>query len=193
MCADVEDVARQPGMAVGGDAGVSQKLLSVAPELMVGITGMPGQNSATSFSIGRISCGSNGDGALVVDLVVGVTLICSSASTRTNVWRTSSIGSPGSTRQLTVARAVCGSALSACPASSLVATQVVRSCALYIGLADNRAAAATSGGSLATARMSAAIAESSSAAERWKKARVVSFSFSGKSKRESRAMPSARR
>ena len=42
----------------------------------------------------------------------------------------SSTDSSGMTRQFTVARAVCGNAFSACPASSMVATQVVRIWAL---------------------------------------------------------------
>jgi hypothetical protein len=45
----------------------------------------------------------------------------SAAATLASVRRTASIDSPGRIRQLTVARARCGDALSACPASTLVA------------------------------------------------------------------------
>ena len=46
--------------------------------------------------------------------------------------------SPGMMRQLTVAFADCGNALAACPPESIVATQVVRNCALYCGTDETR-------------------------------------------------------
>ena len=79
-----------------------------------------------------------------------------SATTAFRVASTSSIGSPGRTRQFTVARAVWGSALSAWPASRRVATHVVRRSALKNEDSDSRSAAAESGGSAEVARMSAA-------------------------------------
>ena len=54
----------------------------------------------------------------------------SSAITLFKAPRTFSVESPGSRRQFTLAAASCGSALRACPPSSIVATQVVRNCAL---------------------------------------------------------------
>ena len=56
---------------------------------------------------------------------IGVTVIASLPRMATSVRRASSRVSSGSTRQLTTAVAVCGSALLACPASSRVATHVV--------------------------------------------------------------------
>jgi len=58
------------------------------------------------------------------------TWIPSSAMTRRIAASTSAGTSSGSMRQLTVARARWGRAFSAWPPSSIVATQVVRSCAL---------------------------------------------------------------
>ena len=51
-------------------------------------------------------------------------------ATLINVRSTSSGSSPGRMRQFTLAAARCGSAFGACPASTIVATQVVRSIAL---------------------------------------------------------------
>ena len=71
-------------------------------------------------------------------------------------------------RQLTMARAVCGSALFACPASSRVATQVVRIVAWESGSASSRAMAAASGDFLVMAFMSAATWPDSMVAIFWK-------------------------
>src|ERR1035437_1286877 len=57
--------------------------------------------------------------------------------------------STGSKRQLTTAVASWGSAFWAWPAESMVATQVVRSWALYKGMAERRARAAASVGAWA--------------------------------------------
>jgi hypothetical protein len=73
-------------------------------------------------------------------------------------WRRISSGEcPGKMRQLTMACAVCGSALLAWPAVRRVATQVVRKLALKVGWAERRAAAARSVGVAMTAAMSAAV------------------------------------
>ena len=53
--------------------------------------------------------------------------------TRTSVRSTAAVSSPGRIRQFTVAFAIAGNAFSAWPACSIVATQVVRSSALYTG------------------------------------------------------------
>ena len=101
--------------------------LSVAPVLMLGMTSAPGHISVVIRSTRLMRSGLSGDGGLAMNSPVAVTVILSLASTRTSVACTSSGFSPGRTRQLTVARAVCGSALLAWPPSSRVATQVVRS------------------------------------------------------------------
>jgi hypothetical protein len=59
------------------------------------------------------------------------------------------IGTPGNTRHFTVAVADCGSAFSACPPFSIVATQVVRTFPTCCKLADSTSAAAMSSGSAA--------------------------------------------
>src|SRR5882757_1998048 len=105
---------------------------------MVGNTTAPGQNSADSFVIGPITSSRSAEGSLSVGGSSCVMTIWSSASTRSSVVFTSSTGSPGITLQLTLAVANCGSALIAGPASSNVATQVVRNCALKNVLAESR-------------------------------------------------------
>src|SRR6185437_9766264 len=107
---------------------------SVAAASNIGSTGTPGQNSAVSFSIGSITAGVNGGGGDVGPRVSSVaTLISGSATSSSSFARTASVGTPGKIRQLTIARARCGNALVAWPASSMVATQVVRSIAFQLG------------------------------------------------------------
>ena len=97
---------------------------------MTGITGTPGHICSVTRSMGPITSGRSGEGALGLASASGVTPMPSSASTRTRVVRVSSEESPGSIRQFTLARAVWGSAFKACPPWSIVATQVVRIMAL---------------------------------------------------------------
>src|SRR6266700_4069774 len=97
---------------------------------MIGTTGVPGQNSAAIFVIAPMISLLSGEGGLGVGCPIWLTEICGSASTRTNAALTSSTGSPGMIRQLTVDRAAWGNALYACPPSSRVVKQVVRSWAL---------------------------------------------------------------
>src|SRR5438067_9828888 len=125
---------------------------------MVGNTTEPGQNSADSFVIGPITSSRSAEDSLSVGGSSWVTTIWSSASTRSSAAFTSSTGSPGITRQLTLAVANCGSALIAGPASSSVATQVVRNCALKNVLAASRATAGAAGSDWpdSTARKSSA-------------------------------------
>ena len=89
---------------------------------------------------------------------------------------------PGRMRQLTVARASCGSALSAWPPSSRVATQVVRICALYGGSARQPR---DRGGDPARPRdrlhVGGELAASRSSPSASKYARVVSLSSTGNS------------
>src|SRR5437762_4658374 len=117
-------------MAVGGNAGVAQ----------IRAVGAGGAHGADDRDAGPEIGSELFDG--LHDLLVqwrgvlrtgppsGVIEIPSSASTRLRVACTSSIGSPGRTRQLTVALARCGRAFTACPPWIWVATQVVRICAL---------------------------------------------------------------
>ena len=108
-------------------------------------------------STALMTSGVNGDGALATASSIAVTEIFESASTRINVDLTSDGDSPGRIRQLTTARASCGSALSACPPSSRVATQVVRNNALSWVDLDRRLSAARSSGFFETARISLAV------------------------------------
>ena len=112
--------------------------LSVAPVPIKGMTGTPGHISVVTFSIFDMTSGLRGDdwrcggGAARFGLFAPtiVTPIFGSASTRSSAACVSAGVSCGSIRQLTLARAVCGSALLAWPPSSRVATQVVRITAL---------------------------------------------------------------
>ena len=94
---------------------------------MTGTTGMPGNCSATSCSIGPMIEAVSGDGGLGVGVLVARSVMRSSGARRRRVASTSEAGSPGRMRQLTVSRADWGSAFSAWPAAIMVATQVVRS------------------------------------------------------------------
>jgi hypothetical protein len=69
--------------------------------------------SAVIFSTARITSGLSGDGGLSTGLPAGITATWGSLITRTSVSPTSATGWSGRMRQLTVARAVCGSAFSA--------------------------------------------------------------------------------
>src|SRR5262245_21829759 len=104
--------------------------LSVAPVLITGTTGTPGHIAAVIASTGRITSAVSGDGGLGFASRTGAMVIRPSLTTLTRVSRVRSAVSVGRMRQLTVARAVCGKAFSACPASIIVATQVVRIVAL---------------------------------------------------------------
>src|SRR5438128_12557625 len=100
---------------------VLRNLESVAPVDIVGTTGTPGHISAVTFSTAPRISGVSGDAGLGKKRLIGVTVMVSLASTLTIVAWISSGDSPGSTRQLTTARAVCGSALLAWPPSRRVA------------------------------------------------------------------------
>src|SRR5229473_7293974 len=107
---------------------------SVAATSNVGTTGTPGHICELTASTGPTISRVSGGGGESVGSCVGVILILSFARTRARVFCTSATGSPGRMRQFTVARARWGRALVACPASSMVATQVVRKVELLIGL-----------------------------------------------------------
>ena len=105
----------------------------MAPVSMWGMMGTAGALPHTAFAAASIAdkgSGASGDGGLGVGVPIGATTICGSARTRTSVCCTAAASSIGRIRQLTVACAVCGSAFSACPACSIVATHVVRRRAL---------------------------------------------------------------
>src|SRR5471030_384266 len=85
------------------------------------------------------------------------TLTAGSAMARSSARRTVSCVTPGKMRQLMLARARCGRALVAWPASSMVATQVVRSIAAQpASRLDTSATAAASCGLATMARIAAA-------------------------------------
>jgi len=101
----------------------------VAPALITGITTASGQKLMDSFSmvpmISHAGLTFTQDGLVYLghgNLVIGQNALQVALDLAT--------GSPGMMRQLTLARASWGSAFTACPPSSIVATQVVRSCAL---------------------------------------------------------------
>src|SRR6202043_3356687 len=94
-----------------------------------------------------------------------VTLTAGSATNSSSFARTDSVLTPGKMRQLTIARARCGSALVAWPASSIVATQVVRSVAFQLGsLLETSASAGASVGTRKNAFMAFATSVSPLAA-----------------------------
>ncbi len=135
------------------------------------------QSRFVTRATGSMISGLSGDGGLGVAAVTTVTTTAVSSTTLVSVRWTSSDGVPGSMRQLTVALADCGNAFSACPPASSVATQVVRSWALYSGLAsESRRIAAVSGGVWARAAMSVASWPCCSCPHRANDARVISFS-----------------
>src|SRR5207248_1267567 len=109
-------------------------LPSVAPVDMVATRGTPGQLIVKILFIAWVSSGSSGEGGTattgtgfpsgsVCDTMLIFTF--GSLATRSRVLRISCGSSPGKMRQLTLARAVCGSALGAWPPESIVATHVV--------------------------------------------------------------------
>src|SRR6476661_6422984 len=113
---------------------------SVAPVDICGTITAPGQYFAAVFVIAPITSARSGDTGLETAGRVTRTWIAVSATMRRSCAVALSGGYPGSNRQFTVARATCGNALSAWPANSRVATQVVRSTAFYTGTTDNRVA-----------------------------------------------------
>src|SRR5215470_9925669 len=117
---------------------------SVAPVDMTGITGTPGHICSVIRSTAPRTSGLSGDGSAATAAAIEDTVILESSKTRTSVERTSVGESPGTIRQLTTARAIWGSAFSACPPSRRVATHVVLRSALSKGDLDNREAAARS-------------------------------------------------
>src|SRR5207249_3547243 len=90
---------------------------------MIGTTGTPGQSAAVTSSTFRNTSGLSGGHRTAWATGAGETEIVPSARSLTSVARTSAGFSSGSRRQLTTARARCGSALSACPAARRDAAQ----------------------------------------------------------------------
>ena len=135
---------------------------------IVGITGTPGHSSALTASMGPITSGRSGEaGAVASPSRVSVTFSLGpaiSVSLRVTKPRSSS----GNIRQLTLALALCASALGAWPAFSIVATHVVRSSPTMLDTFDRRSMASGAGLALAISRMSLAIWPDCSAALRSK-------------------------
>src|SRR5688572_11554286 len=102
---------------------------SVVPVDITGMTGTPGQYLAASGSMRDRTAGAGADAGLAIGGSSTLTRTLSPASFRITV-STSAPGTPGTIRQLITALARCGRALFAWPASTLVATHVVLSCAL---------------------------------------------------------------
>src|SRR5277367_3675426 len=108
-------------------------LPSVAPVDIEGTTITPGHNESVIREISFITSGR------IVELGPGedkravLTTTCSSPMAAFSVFNTYSGGSSGITRQFTVAAASWGSAFDACPPSSNVGAQVVRSIAFHLG------------------------------------------------------------
>ena len=119
--------------------------------------GTPGHIFAATVSMGFMISGVRGGGVLLTSLRAPsvVTVIFGSSTSFCRVARTSSAEVPGKMRQFTLARARCGRALVAWPASSIVATQVVCTIPFRPGSCDRVVAACVSVGSLEKAIMAA--------------------------------------
>src|SRR5262249_6837821 len=98
---------------------------------IIGTEGTPGHTAFVALLIAPIKSSRIGDGGLLRGVPTTLRCTAVSATTFVNCAVTKPIESSGRTRQLTVAAASCGSALIACPPSSIVATQVVRSVAFH--------------------------------------------------------------
>src|ERR1035441_10310853 len=98
---------------------------SLAPVSMAGMVGSPGHSLLVAAVTAAITAGSMGWYGVITGSFISVSLILGSASTCSSVRRISAGLSTGSRRQLTVAVASCGSAFSAWPPASIVATHVV--------------------------------------------------------------------
>ena len=120
------------------------------------MTGTPGKYFSANFSTGFTILGSSGGGeAIGLSFTLGSMVMFGSSMTSASTALVSSAVRPGNMRQLTLASARCGRALSACPASTSVATQVVRSIECSILSLSTMASAALSSG-LATSACIAA-------------------------------------
>ena len=88
---------------------------------------MPGKRACTAAVTAAITSWRSGEAGLATGGGGStVTVADLSSITLTRVSRTLSTGVPGKMRQLMLTLALCGSALSAWPPLSMVATQVVR-------------------------------------------------------------------
>src|SRR3954452_16880519 len=103
---------------------------SVAPVLITGKTIAPGYICLVRDSTTDIRSGRSGEDLLGCASFTKATEIFGSASTSVSLAFTAVGATPGRIRQFTLALAICGSALVACPPSSFVATHVVRIIAL---------------------------------------------------------------
>src|SRR5688572_568456 len=131
-------------------------------------------------AIAPSTSGRRSDTGLAKGAPTTVTAIFGSATTPLSCWRISSTATPGKMRQLMVAVAFCGNAFSACPALSMVATQVVRVVPTNSGSAQIASAAALSCG-LAAKLLSASPADPEVTLPTAPKyARLRSFDMTGK-------------
>src|SRR5438552_18367772 len=100
---------------------------------MIGTAGTPGHIVSVRRLTALNTSGRIGEAGPLLTSPGFDTFTSASANTLINVLRTYSTESSGSTRQFTFAAANWGSAFLACPPSSSVATQVVRSVAFHAG------------------------------------------------------------
>jgi hypothetical protein len=107
--------------------------LSVAPADIDGTIGRPGARRSIALRSAFMTSSRSGEASLGLGLLTSLTCAFGSPIAFTSVDCTDSTDSPGKTRQLMLAVALCGSALGAWPPRSIVATQVVPSCPTYSG------------------------------------------------------------
>jgi len=138
----------------------------VAPACRIGSTGTPGQNSAASFSIGRITSGVSGGGGEVGPRVFERGDFDRRVCHQLFEFRTHGLhADPREDTAVDVGPCALRSALVAWPASSMVATQVVRSVGIPARvLLETSASARSSAGSRKKAFMAFAISVSPLAA-----------------------------
>ena len=121
--------------AIHGNSGFRTKLPSVAPDDITGTTTTSAQKLPATPSIAPKISVVSGDGG---DTVAGFTCANSTKVSATAVREartTTDVSVPRISLQFTVACAVCGSALSACPPERRVATQAI-SCPAPRGMFD---------------------------------------------------------
>src|SRR5690242_21131174 len=164
---------------------------SVAPITIIGTVATPGQSSDVRPLTALSKSSRIGDGGAPRGAPLTINFTAVSPITLRSVSVTYSTLSSGSTRQLTLAAASCGSAFNACPPSSIVATQVVRSVAFQgVDACASRVIAAVS--PFAAAARSALTGPFSIVDIAWKYARVTSFVLSGNPKRDNRSSAPAK-
>src|SRR3569623_1150128 len=171
----------------------SKKIPSVAPVDIDGSIGTPGKYLSATLFIGPTILGSSFGGMPIGRIgVLTVTVTLGPASSLSLASVPSTL-SPGKIRQLMLAVALCGSAFSACPALSRVATHVVRSVeCIALSMLTSLSAAASSGlASKVVIASATGVGVVGALATIAKKARVVSVNLIGNSYVRTRSSASA--